>query len=192
MELSPTATWTISMRTTVGGLVIMTGATLLSAAAFCQAPPRTQSCVTCSGPDASYRCEVESPDGKTISPERAQLFCIARLAKDGAHEACSVRRRDTTECTGLVRRYPFDGTLLGLEARPAEPPVDTALAPKDKPKPKEPATVVEASKEAVEASKRSLATINKTVNKTVNDGAEKTKSAAKSTWRCLKSFFSDC
>ena len=180
------------MRATAGGLAISAGAMLLSAAAFSQTPPRTESCVTCSGPDAVYRCEVESADGKTISPERAQLFCIARLAKDGAHDACSVRRRDKAECSGLVKRYPFDGTLLSLEAKPAKPPVETTVVPKDKPKPKEPATVVEASKDAVEASKRNLATINKTVNKTVSEGAEKTKSAAKSTWQCLKSFFSDC
>ena len=178
-----------AMRSGVGGLAISASALLLSAAvAMSQSPQRTEACVTCSGPDAVYRCEVESADGKPISPERAQLFCIARLAKEGAHETCAVRRRDKAECVGLAKRFAYDGTLLGLDAKPAEPPIEKALPPKDQAKAKEPATVVEASKDAVEASKRNLTTINKTVT----ESAEKTKSAAKSTWHCVKSFFSDC
>ncbi|KAB2848126.1 MAG: hypothetical protein F9K44_11670, partial [Hyphomicrobiaceae bacterium] len=126
---------------TAAGVVLMAGG------AMGQTPPRAEACVSCSGPEAVYRCVVEAPDGNSIPADRAQLFCIERLAKDGGHQSCAVRRREKLECAGIAKRFSFEAALLGPEVKPAETPLE---------KPKVPATIVEASEKAVEASKKSL------------------------------------
>ncbi|MGQ0672394.1 MAG: hypothetical protein ACT4N2_05875 [Hyphomicrobium sp.] len=55
-------------------------------------------CVSCSSPDVSYRCEVES-----IAPSdaRAWLLCVTELARQGGHDSCSVDRKVSTPCPGV-------------------------------------------------------------------------------------------
>ena len=153
--------------------------------------PRQGLCVSCSGPDAEYVCEVASEDGKVIAQQATQLYCITRLAKDGAHQSCVVRRDQQAACTGIEKRYSYDAAVLGPLLSP-EPKTDPVANPpnenKTVAKKTEPKTVVEAGERAVDASKQGI----KTLGSTVKDGADKTKNAAKSTWQCLTSLFKDC
>ncbi len=60
-------------------------------------------CVSCTGPDAAYRCKIEgTPDGPGEDP-RAQLLCIRQLAESGAHESCSVVRKSSYPCPGELK-----------------------------------------------------------------------------------------
>lgn len=71
-------------------------------------------CVSCSGPDASYRCEI----GGNATDARAWLQCITELAKSGGHDSCSVDRNAPSPCPGIHKVLtPPEGAV------PALPPV---------------------------------------------------------------------
>lgn len=93
-------------------------------------------CVSCAGPAATYRCQVDPAAGLTqgAADPRAQLLCITELAKLGKHETCAVDRAASTACSGPVRivapvtPYPADpGTAAGA-APPMRPAVQGAAA----------------------------------------------------------------
>ena len=65
-------------------------------------------CVQCKNPDLTYRCNVLRPDG---SPAQAafQYFCIKELAKEGAHQSCSVKRNHGDVCEGLEKTLVYGG-----------------------------------------------------------------------------------
>ncbi len=74
-------------------------------------------CVSCTGPDASYRCEV----GGNGADARAWLMCITELAKEGGHDSCSVDRKAASPCPGIHK------VLAAPEGAPPPPPVQTAI-----------------------------------------------------------------
>ena len=89
-------------------------------------------CVSCSGPQASYLCEVDIPDG-VVPTQSPQLYCAYRLADEGHHASCASRRADATSCQGEPRKLSYGGPSLSAPSStmaPAAAPVEPA-APAD-------------------------------------------------------------
>lgn len=69
----------------------------------------TDYCVTCKGPNETYRCRVQ---GSGAGPSDAlKLYCVVRTAKEGGHASCSAKKA-TSGCVGLVKVYTYDGPAL--------------------------------------------------------------------------------
>ncbi len=49
-------------------------------------------CVTCTGPDASYRCLIGGDVPMAARASRGQFLCITEIAKAGGHASCSAAR----------------------------------------------------------------------------------------------------
>ncbi len=87
-------------------------------------------CVTCSGPDATYRCVIGGEATVAARNSRGQFLCITELAKAGGHKSCSAARGQATPCPGETRTVMF--TVGDPGASPLEPlPSDgaTGMAP---------------------------------------------------------------
>lgn len=87
-------------------------------------------CVSCSGPEAHYRCTLEGGAMAGADPG-ARLLCITTLAKDGGHASCSIDRKSAPPCPGDLKiiaapqGYAPD-TGPAAEARPEGTPADGA------------------------------------------------------------------
>ncbi len=171
-------------------------------------------CVTCAGPAAMYACKVEGAAPGAPSDPRAQLVCIQELARQGAHETCSVPRSAPTPCPGVVRVVAAPAGLSTAAANepapapqsdpdPGAPVVATTTpqvpAVEDEKPAKEPRTVEELASQTVDASKKGLKKAGEAVSGTaekasdsVGQAGSAVGSAAKKTWDCLKSLFSAC
>lgn len=57
-------------------------------------------CVSCSGPEAQYRCAVE---GQAAADPGARLLCITSLAKSGGHQSCTIDRKSAPPCPGELK-----------------------------------------------------------------------------------------
>jgi hypothetical protein len=185
-------------------------------AGFAEGLSAAEYCVSCSGPDASYRCAIaDTPEGSPPDP-RAQLLCITQLAENGGHETCSVMRNPVTPCEGplTVIAAPLGPPLapppppLAPEDRSAPPPVDASAD--GEPETKVPRTVEELAGQTVKSSKEGLKkagdAIAGTAEKTgeviagtakkageqIGNAGSAVGNAAKKTWNCLISLFSDC
>ena len=175
-------------------------------------------CVTCTGPDAQYRCEVGSNNAVDA---RAWLQCITELAKEGSHDSCSVDRKATSPCPGIHKILAVpDGAApqppVPVQTAVPEPPPAQAAAPEGLPGVGEPATkrvpatMKELAGDTYEASKEGLKKAGDTVSETAKkagdavtgtaksagDGLSKAGSAvgdaAKKTWTCVTSLFQSC
>lgn len=70
-------------------------------------------CVACTEPNALYRCVIE--DARPGVASSLQVACISRIAREGGHAQCAVKRGVTVfECDGIVKR-------ISLAAEPAQP-----------------------------------------------------------------------
>lgn len=69
-------------------------------------------CVTCQGPDATYRCAF---DGDSAMPGRPglQLHCISTLAREGGHQSCSIGRANKAPCAGALKVLALPGSSPG-------------------------------------------------------------------------------
>lgn len=138
----------------MAGLVVL-ASTLSAAESYC---------VSCSGPQARYVCEVTLPDG-VLPSQSPQLYCAYRLAAEGGHANCSSRRSGETPCDGDYRQLAYQGPSLAAPTVVApEFPVSGAPAPTEAvPDPAEtnqgaaeeqtgePGTVAELTKQVAEA-----------------------------------------
>lgn len=167
-------------------------------------PAAAQSvCVRCTGPDQSYSCSL-APDAPGAAPrgKALQYNCIQEIARTYSHERCQVKQHDIGSCPGqvhMVSGLPPAAPAVGLADRAGSDgadrgglnsgPASAPSAPQQQADPlssqpkqqREPATVVELAKRAA----------NNT-DKEIRRSAETVSNAAKSTWRCLSTFFSDC
>ena len=161
-------------------------------------------CVSCTGPEASYRCAIEgTPEGPGADP-RSQLLCITTLANTGGHESCSVTRNSAGANSGLC-----PGTLKVVTAPAGDlPPLPPGLDPNSaaaspaEPPPaggSPPQTVEEFAGETVKSSKEGLQNAGKAISGTaektgesIGNAGSAVGNAAKKTWNCLKSLFSEC
>lgn len=86
-------------------------------ALFASAASAADYCVTCKGPDETYRCRVTGTGIK--ASDALKLYCVIRTAKEGNHASCSAEKA-TSDCVGLVKVYTYDGPTLprGLNSDP--------------------------------------------------------------------------
>ncbi|MGV1013822.1 MAG: hypothetical protein ACOYB4_02515, partial [Methyloceanibacter sp.] len=116
-------------------------------------------CLTCKGPDQTYRCQVTGVGAR--ANDAVKLYCIVRTAKEGGHASCSADR-GTEACQGPMKVYSYDGPAIPPEIA-ADPRVQ-GLADRisrdqetfDKPQAKGPKTMVEVGSRAVSASRQGL------------------------------------
>jgi hypothetical protein len=164
-------------------------------------------CVACYGPDAIYRCVIADAPAGTAPDPRNQVQCIKQLAKSGSHARCSVERFSTAGCNGPERVIQPAMEAIPLAPLPTQPEGATgnpvlheateqpaAAAPK-----KPPETVEELAKSTVESTKKGIDNIGSSVKTTTEKAGEQLGgvgnaigSAAKKSWDCVTSLFSDC
>jgi hypothetical protein len=180
---------------------------------ICSAAGAVDICVKCTGPDANYDCVVNGSAADTVT----KLYCITALAKVGPHASCAIDRNSVSPCQGERKEFTIptnaDGTFGGTPERnastslpgasPDSVPPATAQNPAGEPLSSQttndapPRTMQEVvEKSPVSAS---LAETQKTAGnaaKSAGTALEKAGaavgSAAKTSWKCLSSFFSDC
>lgn len=193
----------------------------MALAALAPAASAGEYCVVCNGPEAIYKCQVDSPSGGNNSDPRQQLLCASELAKLGGHESCSVNRKATDgreTCAGELR-------VLGAPASPlpAAPPsaTNTTAVPaaevpgqdgpiRVEPPPshpdKVPETMEELAGQTMKNSKENLKKAGDAIGGTgqaiaggakqagdkIGEAGSSVGTAAKKTWNCLTSLFSDC
>ncbi|MBY0561256.1 MAG: hypothetical protein K2Q04_15560 [Hyphomicrobium sp.] len=175
----------------------------------------TELCVKCSAPDASYACVVDGASNATIDTV-AKLYCITALAKSGAHESCSVDRTATAPCPGERKELPAP-PALGGQAAEDEPQTDTptgpaktgdsaAVTPPQAPNPAEAQHDQAAGPPQSEPPPKTVQEMVEKSAKTAGAAGDAAKSAttalekagaavggaAKNSWKCLSSFFTNC
>ncbi len=163
-------------------------------------------CVTCEGPAAMYACAIEGTEADATPDPRLQLLCISELAKAGGHEVCSVPRSAPKPCPGVMKivaapAMPPPPAATEAEAPAADP---TFAAPDDssdhaKSPDEPPRTVEEMAKKTVESTKKGLETAGDAIKGTTQKAGENVEKAgstvteaAKKTWNCVTSLFSQC
>lgn len=140
-------------------------------------------CVSCTGPTASYVCEVNGLAETAATGLQGQLLCIKSLAAEGGHQTCSITRNAAAACAGPLRSVgmPLEGrptdSRAGMDPAPA--PTRTGAAPPTAASP-EPAKEPEPSAKA--APSRSV----------LQKAGDNIGLAASKTWACMSSLFKDC
>jgi hypothetical protein len=181
----------------LAGALAVPGIAALSRAAFAD-----EYCVSCTGPAAEYRCEIEGTSEGSGKDPRSQLLCITTLANTGGHESCSVNRNPAGPCPGILKVV----AAAAGEQPPLPPGLDpnanaTTEVPKTPPGPAAgpPQTVEQMAGETVKSSKEGLQNAGKAISgtaektgETIGNAGSAVGNAAKKTWECLKSLFSDC
>ena len=99
------------------------GAVALAMLAFAAQSPiahagATEFCVTCTGPEASYRCTFAGEPGNGLSAG-LQLHCISTLAREGHHQSCAVSRATQTPCGGALKVLALPEVSPGSPSLPA-------------------------------------------------------------------------
>lgn len=178
-------------------------------------------CVTCTGPEATYRCLIGGEATPAARSSRGQFLCITELAKAGGHASCSAARGQATPCPGETRTVMFSladpgpgglatGTVSPQPSAPAGsgvsyapgqelPPVTvpTAPVPPGAPPPHDSgATPQQPQQDAVEnlATKtgKAMSDTGKAVGNAVNDTGKAVGNAVKKSWDCVASLFGNC
>ena len=160
-------------------------------------------CVSCSGPEANYRCLIGGEATIAARSSRGQFLCITELAKAGGHASCSATRGQATPCPGETRTVMFSladpGDVAGgLEARDL-PPIgpsrvpEATLPPPAMDHPPEGAPPLAAENAApAEEKKNVVETIASKTGKAVSDTGKAVGKAVKKSWDCVASFFGSC
>lgn len=140
------------------------------------AEPR-QFCVTCTEPDQTYVCRVETPLANP-NEKGLQLYCIIRTSKDGGHKTCAVTKTDIAQCAGPVRTYSFQAPVIPPKMRDAvqrlrkarEKAKEMDQPEKDRPRQKdgEPETLIDMTGRAVEASRQGIKNTGETISGTAS------------------------
>ena len=191
------------MRTGNGALASAFAFFALAAAASAQ-----EFCVTCTGPEATYRCVIGGDNLATRST-RGQLLCITELAKSGHHASCSAGRLSEGTCPGELRTVVFPGEAEPMAPVPAEAPPPAipgpyakqpveAKGPAGAPPPATPPANLPPGEAAPaetpppEAPSNAVEDGLKKAGKAVSDTGDAVGHAVKKTWNCVTSFFGNC
>lgn len=139
-------------------------------------------CVSCSGPNGLYRCIIE--DARPGVAPSLQAFCLSRMAKDGGHAQCEVKRGVTVfECDGVVKRVS-----MAAETKQPQAAAPLAAPPPTAPGPPAPslsaATAPEPPKTVAEMAKRAKADSDRQI--------EKAGRILKKSLGCIVSLFTKC
>jgi len=179
----------------------------------------TDICVKCTGPDASYDCVV---NGSASADTVTKLYCITALAKVGPHASCAIDRASVSPCQGERREFTIPAGVEGPFGGPSEQnanagapvlppngaptngvPQISGQEPADEQAPAQaasdgpPKTVQEmVEKSPVSASlnetQKSAGDAAKSAGTALEKASSAVGSAAKTSWKCLSSFFSNC
>lgn len=187
-------------------------------ALFASAAQAADYCVTCRGPDETYRCRVTGTGAKPN--DALKLYCVIRTAKEGNHASCSAEKA-TSACVGLVKVYTYDGPALprGLTADPRvrelNEKVERSQRTFKKPAGNEPKSLFELGGRAVDASRKGLRNAGSAIGLGSSDGEAAPQAApappdeqaagpaapaepapsrsfARRSYDCVFSFFRDC
>jgi hypothetical protein len=145
-------------------------------------------CVSCSEPNATYRCVIIDP--KPGLAQSLQASCLTALARDGRHGRCVIKQGVTVfECDAPVKRVSVSGT----EALPAGPaPVGpVVVAPPPPPAPDltvPPKTMLEAAQRATQATDAQM----RASGDKLKDAGNSTASFFKKSLTCLGTLFTKC
>jgi hypothetical protein len=154
-------------------------------------------CVSCTGPNAVYRCVIDGAQPGGNQP--LQVLCITTMAKQGGHATCGIKRGTVFDCDGPVKRIPW--ATLNAPAQPAVPGKQSAAPPappatsaaESKPDPEEPPqTVLEMAKRANEKTAEQMKQANENMKQQAKATGEAFAKATKKTWDCLSSLFTRC
>ncbi len=185
------------------------GRGLLAALTLCLLPTagnaaETSFCVTCSAPQKTYVCNVSTP---SINPgnKALQLYCMMKTAKDGGHRSCSAKRKPSTQCTGAVKNYTFDGSgkLPGVRSAVRQyqgrPQIAAPQPPAMPAEPKKPKTLFGMTSNAVKSTGRgvkktgdAVVKVTKGAGQKVGNAGSKIGNAARSAFDCVKKLFRSC
>jgi hypothetical protein len=196
------------------------GAVTLAVAlcAFAEMASAQEFCVTCTTPDATYRCVIGG-DSAAAKSSRGQLLCITELAKSGHHASCSAGRNTSGTCPGELRTVmmppgaepmappladtapitpppaipgPYAKQPVAAQAPGApHPPADLPPAGAT-PEGTTPEGAAPAEAPAPEAAPQTVEEGLKKAGKAVTDTGNAVGNAIKKTWTCLSSLFGDC
>ncbi len=155
-------------------------------------------CVVCKGPDATYRCRVQTP-GLPSGRPALQYFCVTQVAKDKGHTSCSVQRTSDDNCPGEERIYvmqsppqsasPPPAVLQGRKTPPAKVPTTLPATPKHAaekpvaPAGREPKTVDELARQSGKQIKITGSAVGQAVKKSAKTGGQVLSKAAKTAER---------
>jgi len=155
-------------------------------------------CVSCSGPEALYRCIIGGEATAAARSARGQILCIKELAKSGPHASCRVDRTSSGPCDGVPRTV----TLPQAPDIPDEaflPPPATIEAPSGEQQNAHspgqeplPDNAFEEAEPAPETPPKTVVDMAKGTGKNLKEAGDAVGNAAKKAWTCLSSFFSDC
>ena len=144
-------------------------------------------CVSCTQPNAIYRCVIEDarPGGQSLT-----RLCLTALTREGGHAACSVKGGTVFDCNGPIKRVPWTAQESGRVAEPAasEQPANAATAGGKSDAKGEPKTVLDMAKRANE----NLQKANDGVKEQAQSAGDAIGNASKKTWDCMLSLFSRC
>jgi hypothetical protein len=169
-------------------------------------------CVTCTAPDASYRCLIGGEAPASARSARGQFLCITELAKSGGHASCSATRGQTTPCPGPTRTVMFPPGEAGppplaeetAPLPPASPPLFTPApstqtfaptAAPPRPPPGEPPPAVAQDAQPPQPPPEKPSVVEDLANKTgqaMNDTGKAVGNAVKKSWDCVTSLFGNC
>lgn len=142
-------------------------------------------CVTCTGPDAKYRCIIGGEPSLAARTSRGQLLCITELAQSGSHASCSVGRTTPEPCEGELRTVMFPST------DPVAPPLAEAPPEMAEPHGESPAPGGADIPPAPGAPSEEPPTVQDSAD-TSQPSGNPIGNAVTKTWNCLSSLFSDC
>jgi hypothetical protein len=142
-------------------------------------------CVSCTQPNAIYRCVIEDarPGGQSLT-----RLCLTALTREGGHAACSVKGGTVFDCNGPIKRVPWTAQDSGRVAEPAAEPQAKEAAPKADTKGGEPKTMLDLAKRA----NQNLQKANEDAKEQAQSAGEAIGNATKKTWDCMLSLFSRC
>jgi len=161
-------------------------------------------CVSCSGPEANYRCLIGGEAPASARSSRGQFLCITELAKAGGHASCSATRGQATPCPGETRTVMFSladpGDVAGGVAAPNLSPTGSNRAPEATTLPPpaldhtsaDAAPLAAEDAAAAEEKKSVVETIASKTGKAVSDTGRAVGKAMKKSWDCVASLFGSC
>ncbi len=192
-----------SLKLAVGAAVALVSFVSVMLAGNAIGPARAGEfhCVVCKGPDAIYRCRVQTP-GLPSGRPALQYFCVTQVAKDKGHSSCSVQRTTDDNCAGEERIYVMQSPPQSATPPPAIRP-DSRTSPAKFPSmlpttPKhaaekpgapaggEPKTIDELARQSGKQIKKTGDAVGRAVKKSVKTAGRVLSKAAKSAEREAK------
>lgn len=189
-----------ALKTVALALTVLFGG-LLGGVFTASAGNQQDYCIKCSNPEQTYICRIVSSGAQT---QGKQFLCILNIAKENGHDSCTATAEGTS-CSGVLVQYDLSGMAPPLEtmeqtAIPDAPTNQTKVQNNGNDEPK---TLVEFTKEATKATKKSINSAGRDTGKAIKNTGSKIKhftnkvgrnikKATKNTFECITSLFSSC